>query len=172
MHRIFVLAVLLMAAPATAKMVGAEAHGFEVRHSVVVHLSPLAAYRLLGEPSRWWSAKHSYSGKAANMTLALKPGGCFCEALPGGGVEHLRVAVAMPGERLVMTGALGPLLYEASAGVMDVTIVGNAEGGATVTMDYKAAGFANGNGATLAPLVDGVLTEQLDRFAKAASGKL
>ena len=39
---------------------------------------------------------------------------------------------------------LGPLLYEATAGVMDVKVERIA-GGSRVTMNYRAAGFAKGN---------------------------
>ena len=55
--------------------------------------------------------------------MSLSPGGCFCERLPnGGGIEHMRVAFVDPGKRLVLTGSLGPLLYQATAGVMDVQV--------------------------------------------------
>ena len=44
-------------------------------------------------------------------------------------------------------------------------------GGAQVTMNYRAAGFAKGNGDKMAPLVDQVLAEQMKRFrAFAAKG--
>ena len=55
------------------------------------------------------------------------------------------------------------MLYEAAAGVMDVRFE-RVAGGAKVTMNYRAAGFAKGNGDKLAPLVDAVLAEQLKRF--------
>ncbi len=69
-----------------------------------------------------------------------------------------------------MTGSLGPLLYEATAGVMDVRVERIA-GGSRVTMDYKAAGFATGNAQTLAPLVDSVLGDQMRRFRAFAAGR-
>ena len=75
----------------------------------------------------------------------------------------MRVAVVQPNERIVMTGSLGPRLYEAAPGVMDVTFERMA-GGAKVTMNYRAAGFAKGNGDKMAPLVDSVLAEQMKRF--------
>ena len=110
-------------------------------------------------PSRtfrgWWNGEHTYSGNSANLSLALNAGGCFCERVPktGGGIEHLRVAYVEPGERIVMTGSLGPLLFEATAGVMDVKVERIA-GGSRVTLDYKVAGFADGDAASLAPVVD------------------
>ena len=98
------------------------------------------------------------------MSLALSPGGCFCERLPnGGGIEHLRVSYIDPGKRIVLTRSLGPLLYEATAGVMDLQFERSA-GGSKVTMDYKVGGFANGGAEKLAPLVDSVLGEQFKRY--------
>jgi hypothetical protein len=98
------------------------------------------------------------------MSLQLRAGGCWCEALDnGGGIEHMRVAFIQPGERIVLTGSLGPLLYEATSAVMDVK-VDRIAGGAKVTMNYKAAGFAKGGAAAMAPLVDSVLADQMKRF--------
>lgn len=164
--RSFLLAgVLLVPAPATAEVVSADAHGFEVSNSVNIVIPVGQAYAAFGRIGSWWGDNHTYSGKATNMRLALQPGGCFCETIPksGGGVEHMRVAVVMPGERVVMTGSLGPVLYEAASGVMDVKFERIA-GGAKVTMNYRAAGFAKGDAAKMAPLVDAVLAEQLKRF--------
>lgn len=42
-----------------------------------------AAYRLLGQPGRWWSREHSDSGDAANLSLEQQAGGCFCEKISG-----------------------------------------------------------------------------------------
>lgn len=171
MRSILFASLLMVSAPATAEVASAGAHGFEVRETVNLVIPVGQAYAAFGRLGAWWSDEHSYSGKAANMRLSLQPGGCFCESMPeGGGVEHMRVAVVQPGERIVMTGALGPLLYEGTAGVMDVRFERIA-GGSRVIMTYRAAGFANGNGDKMAPLVDSVLGEQLKRFrAYAAKG--
>ena len=170
--RSFLLAGLLaMAAPASAEVVSAAAHGFEVSNTVNLVIPVAQAYTAFGRLSSWWSDEHTYSGKAANMQLVLRPGGCFCEAIPkGGGVEHMRVAVVQPNERIVMTGSLGPVLYEAASGVMDIKFERGA-GGAKVTMNYRAAGFAKGDADKMAPLVDSVLADQMRRFrAFAAKG--
>lgn len=170
--RILVAAGLLIAAtPAFAEVASAGANGFEVTHSVSLVMPLAQSYVAFGRIAAWWSDEHTYSGKAANMRLSLQPGGCFCETIPeGGGVEHLRVALVQPGERIVMTGGLGPLLYEAAAGVMDVRFERIA-GGSKISMSYRAAGFAKGGADKLAPVVDKVLGEQLRRFrAYAARG--
>jgi uncharacterized protein YndB with AHSA1/START domain len=157
--------LVLIGAPASAEVVGASNNGFEVRETVPLVVPPEAAFRAFAELPAWWDPEHSYSGDSANMRLDLAPGGCFCERIPktGGGVEHMRVVYVEPGKRVVMTGSLGPLLYEATTGVMDVqgkTIAG----GSQLTLDYKVAGFANGAAAKIAPVVDAVLAGQLKRF--------
>lgn len=75
----------------------------------------------------------------------------------------MRVAYIDPGKRVVLTGSLGPLLYEATSGVMDVQVKMQSAG-AQLVLDYKVAGFANGGADTMAPLVDRVLAEQMRRF--------
>ena len=153
----------VIATPATAEVVSADAHGFEVRHTANLVVPQPAAFAAIGDVQKWWSKDHTYSGNAANLSLDMRPGGCFCERFDGGGIEHLRVTYIQPGERITLTGALGPLLFQAVSGVMDIQVERIA-GGSRITMNYRAAGFAKGNGATLAPAVDQVLGEQMKRL--------
>ena len=171
MRRILLGSLLLVSAPASAEVVSSSANGFEVSNGVNLVIPVNQAYAAFSRLGTWWSDEHTYSGKAANIQLTLRPGGCFCEAIPtGGGVEHMRVSVVQPNERIVMSGALGPVLYEAASGVMDVKFERIA-GGARVTMNYRAAGFAKDDADKMAPLVDQVLAEQLKRYrAYAAKG--
>lgn len=167
----FVVALALLAAstPSAAEVVSATEYGFELRNSVEVPLLPNEAFQSFSRVESWWGKDHTYSGSSDNLRMMVSPGGCFCETLAnGGGIEHLRVTYADPGKRVVLTGALGPLLYEAVAGVMDVT-VSPVPGGSRLTMTYKAAGFASANADKLAPLVDRVLAEQLGRYRDFAS---
>lgn len=165
MKHIVAAALFTMSAPASAEVISSSANSLHVRETVQIVVPTQSAYDSFTQVGSWWDAEHTYSGDASNMTLSLTPGGCFCERVPktGGGVEHMRVAFVEPGRRIVLTGSLGPLLYEATTGVMDVQVERIA-GGSRVTMDYKVAGFANGNGATLAALVDSVLANQMRRF--------
>ena len=163
MRSIMLAGLLALSVPASAEVVSAGPNGFEVREIASIVAPVPQAYAAFTRIGSWWSGEHSYSGEAANLRLDLRAGGCFCEQWKGGGVEHLRVAVVQPNERIVMTGALGPLLYEGASGAMDVKFERIA-GGAKVTMTYRAGGFANGNGDKMAPLVDSVLAEQMKRF--------
>jgi hypothetical protein len=171
MRSLFFAACFLATSPACAEVISADPHGFEVQHSVNIVIPVPQAYAAFGRIGAWWSPDHTYSKDAGNLRFALQPGGCFCEAFPkGGGVEHLRVALVKPNEEIVLTGSLGPLLYQAASSVMDVRFERTA-GGAKVTLNYRAAGFAKGDADKLAPLVDGMLSEQVKRYrAYAARG--
>lgn len=164
------IALSIWAAPSNAAVVAAGEHGFEVQHSINLVVPQDQAFAAFGQVGQWWDNQHTYSGDAKRMSLQLRPGGCFCEPLDGGGgVEHMRVAYLQPGERVVLTGSLGPLLYEATSGVMDVKVERIA-GGSRITMNYRAAGFAKGGAAAMAPLVDQVLGEQMKRLRAYAAG--
>lgn len=157
-------AALVIASPASAEVVSASANGLVIRHAVSLVVPPEVAFSAFGKLPQWWNAKHSYSGDSANMSLALTPGGCLCERLPdGGGIEHLRVTYVEPGKSIVLTGALGPLLYEAASGVMSVKFERIA-GGTRVSLDYRLAGFASGGADAIAPAVDEVLADQMRRY--------
>lgn len=164
MRSIALVVLGILATPASAEVVSSNAHGFHVRETVQIVVPTDKAYSAFGQIGRWWNKEHTYSGDSANLSLALSPGSCFCERFPaGGGIEHLRVTYVDPGKRVVMTGSLGPLLYEATSGVMDVKIERIA-GGSKVTLDYRVAGFAGGGAEKMAPLVDSVLAEQMNRY--------
>ena len=156
---------------AHAEVVSANATGLHIRHEVQIVIPPANAFAAFGQMQNWWNGEHTYSGKSANLSLSLTPGGCMCERFPdGGGVEHMRVTYVEPGKRVLLTGSLGPLLYLATSGVMDVQFERIA-GGTKITLDYKAAGFAEGGADKLAPIVDGVLADQMRRYRQYARSR-
>jgi hypothetical protein len=162
---------LLIAAPGSAEVVSANANGFEVRETINLVVRPEIAFAAFAELPAWWDPEHTYSGKSENLSLELAPGGCLCERFAeGGGIEHMRVTYVDPGKRAVLTGALGPLLYEAIAGVMDVQVK-SAAGGSQLTLDYRAAGFASGGGDKMAIAVDQVLAGQMKRLRAYATSR-
>jgi hypothetical protein len=171
MRALILGAIALVSTSASAEVVSASSNGFEVRQTVNLVVPPVAAFDAFRNIGAWWDPEHTYSGDSANLSLALVPGGCFCERLPkGGGIEHMRVTYIEPGKHVVLTGALGPLLYEAVTGVMDVQVKTIA-GGAQLTLDYKAAGFAKGGADKLAPAVDSVLAGQMKRYRAYATSR-
>jgi uncharacterized protein YndB with AHSA1/START domain len=165
-------ALLIVSAPAAAEVVSSSPNGFEVRETVSLVVPPQQAWTAFEQVGSWWDPKHTYSGKAENMRLGLSIGACLCEMFEetGGGVEHMRVVFVEPGKHAILTGALGPLLNEAVSGVMDVQVKSIA-GGARLTLDYRAAGFASGGADKLAPAVDEMLAGQMKRYRTFASAR-
>jgi uncharacterized protein YndB with AHSA1/START domain len=164
MRSLAAIALIFLPAAAQAEVVHSESHGFEVSRSVDLARSPAEALTAFTQVANWWSKDHTYSGDPANLSLDARPGGCFCERFPGGGgIEHMRVTYFEPGQFLILTGALGPLLHEAVAGVMRVQVEKIA-GGSRLTIDYRAAGFANGGAGKMAPRVDAMLGESINRY--------
>ena len=162
---------LLVASPAAAEVVGASPNGFEVRQTINLTVPANIAFQSFADLPRWWDPEHTYSGKSSNLSLNLSPGGCFCERFQdGGGIEHLRVTYVEPGKRVILTGGLVPLLYEATTGVMDIQVK-SAAGGSQLTLDYRVAGFAAGGGDKLAPSVDQMLGEQMKRLRTYAAAR-
>jgi uncharacterized protein YndB with AHSA1/START domain len=156
---------VLIAAPAAAEVKSVTPQGFAVEQTVTVPVSPKAAFAALAKPARWWSSDHTFSGDAANLSLSLKPGGCFCEKLKDGGwAHHLEVTMVVPGRSIELHGGLGPLRSEGVGGVLR-WVVTPAEGGASVTQSYVAGGYLREGGEHWAPFVDAVLQEQMTRLA-------
>ncbi len=172
MNRFAALILLFASAPAAAEVVSASPNSLEIRQTVDLPLPPDAAYQAFTAVGTWWDPEHTYSGDANNLSLNAVPGGCFCERNPkaGGGVEHMRVAYVEPGKRIVLTGSLGPLLFEATTGVMDVQLKSTATG-SQLTLNYKVAGFAKGGADKLAPIVDRVLGTQVSRLRAYAASR-
>jgi uncharacterized protein YndB with AHSA1/START domain len=156
----------VIAAPAAAGVSATGANGLATHDEAVVAASPEDTWIALTDPAGWWSPQHSWSGNSANFTLYPVAGGCFCEELPesGGSVEHMRVIYADPDKLLRLSGALGPLQSEALTGTLTVTLE-PAGSGTKISWDYVVGGFARIDLAALAPVIDGVQSEQLGRLA-------
>ena len=165
MRALIVLAALGAAGVARAEVVHAGPERMVLRNVVEVAAPADRVYAALGQPGRWWSKDHTWSGDAANLTLQLQPGGCFCERLPGGGVEHLRVVMVRPGRLLRLSGALGPLQGEGVSGAMSYELT--PRGAATeVVQTYTVRGFSEAEAKQWSAPVDGVLRNQLQRLER------
>lgn len=164
-----VVAMLVLAPRVTAAQVGPT--GFVVRHSVTIAAPADRVYdTLTRQIGSWWNPDHTHSGDARNLSIDPKPGGCFCEALPnGGGVEHARVIYLAPRSLVRLSGALGPLQASGATGTLTWSLASTTEGstaGTTVQMTYSVGGFIGGPFDAIAPLVQSVLAEQLDRMKR------
>src|SRR5690606_25886477 len=65
-----VLTLALMSTPAAAELVLPSEMGFTSHHEVLVRATPAQAWAALVRPADWWNGEHSYSGDAANMSIA------------------------------------------------------------------------------------------------------
>jgi uncharacterized protein YndB with AHSA1/START domain len=163
--------VLAVAAPAAAEVKSVTANGFEVASMATIAAPPDRVYAALGEVGRWWSPSHTFSKDAANLSLELRAGGCFCERLKdGGSVQHLQVVYAAPGAGLRLRGALGPLQAEGVDGALSWSLK-PAGGGTSVAQSYVVGGYIRAGMEQWAPRVDRVLDEQLQRLKAYVEGK-
>jgi uncharacterized protein YndB with AHSA1/START domain len=159
------LFVLGLGHAAIAKVLHSGPNGFAVSHEATVKLAPAEAYAAFLNIGAWWDKSHTFSGDPKNITIDTKPGGCWCEAMPNNGfVKHMEVGSAVPGERLVFHGGLGPLHFMGATGAMTVKFMA-AEGGTRVTLLYQVAGYDPDGFVKLGPAVDGVLGAQLASYA-------
>lgn len=138
-----------------------SAAGFTTRTVITVPGTPDAAYKAVVNVAAWWNKDHTYSGDSGQMSIAATPGGCFCEKLPGGGVQHGTVALAWPGQTLRIIGSLGPLQEMGVAGAMTWQFDTDPSG-TRITFTYVVGGNPTMPFEKLAPLVDSVLALQMN----------
>jgi uncharacterized protein YndB with AHSA1/START domain len=158
--------LLLVAVLAHAKVMDSGAGGFTIQTIVRIKAAPEDVYRkLVGNVGDWWNPAHTFSQDAHNLRIEDRPGGCFCEKLPNNGfVRHLEVILAMPGKRLVMSGAFGPLQHLAATGSMLIQFKPEA-GGTELEVTYRVTGYLPPPGMEAWSLpVDMTLGEQFTRF--------
>ena len=159
-----------IAGPALGEVKSVASNGFEVASAVTIAAPPDRVYSALGEIGLWWSSSHTFSHDAANLSIELRAGGCFCERLKNGGsVQHLQVVYAVPGEGLRLRGALGPLQMEGVEGTLAWSLK-PAEGGTTIAQSYVVGGYIRGGMEQWAPKIDRVLDEQLQRLKSFIEG--
>ena len=161
MLRLVVL--LIIAARASAAEVTPS--GFLVRYELIIGAPVAKVYEALFNVGSWWSEKHTYSGDSKNLSIDARAGGCFCEKLPNGAVEHMRVVYLKSNEALRLAGALGPLQASGVAGAMTWRL-SPAANGTKLDLTYSVGGFMAGGFEAIAPAVEKVVKEQADRLKR------
>ena len=159
------LTTLFTGTLARAEVIDAAAGGFSTRHSVEIAAARMQVYQsLVADIGRWWNADHTVSGSAENLYIDARPMGCLCERLgDGAGLVHMIVTFSNPGVMLRLTGGLGPLGLMGVAGNMTFEIE-EIDGVSHVTLQYAVGGYMDGGLDQIAPAVDGVLIDILDRL--------
>ena len=163
--RIVAATIILGACPlnATAAVIDADTHGFTLVHEVVVDATRAEAWSAAVEHiDQWWNADHTISGRSSLLSIDARPLGCFCEAT-GGGVVHLTVTTVSKDVNLRMTGGLGPLGLMGVNGNMTWEFF-DVDGGTKIRFSYAVGGYAPDGLDTIAPAVDYVVGEALQRL--------
>jgi uncharacterized protein YndB with AHSA1/START domain len=139
--------------------------GFLVKIEANINAPAAKVYdALVGQIGSWWNPEHTYSHDAKNLSIDPRPEGCFCEKLPnGGGIEHLRVVYIAPPQLVRFSGALGPLQASGVAGSMTWKLTDRPDN-ARLELSYSVGGFIPGGFEKIAPAVEAMLREQLDRL--------
>jgi uncharacterized protein YndB with AHSA1/START domain len=165
------LAACFAIAETQADVIDMSPNGFTISASAATTAAPADVYRTLTRSiAKWWDPDHTWSGRAANLSLDARAGGCLCERLPpNGSVQHGVVVYAMPAKILRLNAALGPLQEMPVSGMLTFDIK-PAERGSTILLRYRVAGGLTIDAAKLAPAVDQVLSIQLQRLARFADG--
>jgi len=166
---IVVLALCAAGSAAQGAVVSSDAGGFVVREEVDFAGNAASAWKHLVDVGSWWDPRHTYSGRSSNLSLTLRPGGCWCEKLDHGGfAHHLEVVLVMPGKTLRLIGGLGPLQGIGATGALTFTLRSTSERSTTVVAEYSVVGYSPRGLGSLAAAVDEVLAEQMKRFGAKA----
>ena len=116
-----VAALALSAAPAAAEVVARTADSFTLRYAVGAEIAPDDIPGALTDLPKWWDSAHTYSGSAANLSLDLTPGGCWCERLADGtDFDHGRTVSATP-DGFVFNAPFGPMRGKTTKAELTVT---------------------------------------------------
>ncbi|MDP3858160.1 MAG: hypothetical protein Q8Q73_10430 [Stagnimonas sp.] len=161
--RLAALTLLLTASlPAQAKVLDVARDGFTLENSVTVPVDAMTAWKaLVNDVGQWWPAAHTWSGKAANLSIQAQAGGCFCEIDGGLQVQHMSVSFVQPGKLLRMLGGLGPLQGMGMSGTMEWRLAAAKDGGTTITLWYRAGGYTPDDISGFVPVIDKVQGQQL-----------
>ena len=163
--KLAIAAMLFAAGLAPAEIVESGPGGFTVRTTLAIKAQPDDVYRkFMRDIGEWWNSAHTFSGDAHNLRFEDHPGGCLCERLPNNGfTRHLEFITLVPGKRLVLSGAMGPLQTLAAAGTLQFVFT-PSEGGTKLDAIYAVTGYLEKGMNSWAILVDMMLAEQVTRL--------
>ena len=154
------------AAPALAEVKQASADQFHLAFTATISSPPARVYASLAKVDKWWSAEHTWSGDAANLSLKAEAGGCFCERWADGSVEHGRVIMALKDQTLRLDSALGPLQEFALKGTLGFDLTAAENNSTEMLVDYRVNGSSASGLDQFAAAVDQVLGMQLERLLR------
>lgn len=161
----FVL-IAMNASPLMGEVTQSAPDGFQIKISMSTPLDPSRTYRAFVEDfSKWWDASHSYSGKAANLSLDLDRN-CMLETLGDGGfVRHMEISYCEKDKAVRLLGGMGPLQEMGIHGAMTFSFEQMDEA-TVISLTYNVTGASFQKLDQVAEPVDGVLTQQMERLKK------
>lgn len=155
------------AGTAHADILLATPEHYSLKQEAISGLGPDAMWNRLIHPEIWWHPEHSYSGNSANLSLDAVAGGAWTETWGDGSVEHGRVLQVQTGKTLRLDAPFGPLQDLAVQVIWTITIE-PYEDGSKVIFTEVANGTAASKLDALAPAVDFVKTEAIQRLTQTA----
>ncbi len=158
--------VIFAGVPASqAEVLDADTNGFTIRINTKVDAERMAVYKAaVDNVGSWWHSDHTISGFAKNLYIDARVPGCFCEKLgQGAGIVHMTVTYLSPGIVLRLTGGLGPLGLMGVDGNMTWEFDDTTDG-TVVTLNYAVGGYYADGLDAIAPAVNNVLEEAMQRL--------
>lgn len=165
MKKLLLAALTLACASAQAELGHTDDYGFEVKIERTVTASQTKAYQQMLNVGQWWNKDHTWFGESDKMYIEPKVQGCFCEINGDKQALHMTVSYVDPNNEIRMIGGLGPLQSLGVHGGMSFKFEKLAEHKTKIVFNYKVVGTMQGGLKPLAPVVDKVLTLQLDNLA-------
>jgi hypothetical protein len=167
---VFSTFLFLLSAAALADVTSKGDTGFSLIITGEVESTPAEAYDQFIQIDEWWLEGHTWYGKAENLSIEPRAGGCFCEISGDNQVLHMLVTYVQPGVELKMVGGLGPLQMMGIHGGMSWRFEPIPDG-TRIIQTYNVTGYAPGGLTDLADIVDSVQTSQLNALVnKLSSG--
>ncbi len=156
---IFITLLLMVSKACFSEVTRASGNGFAIANTVQSSKGSDDLYNaLVNHVDHWWPKDHSWwEGK---MRIDAFAGGCFCETADTRSAEHMRIAMVVPHQKLVMIGGLGPLRDMGLSGALVWSFTPFDEG-TRVTLTYTVNGIIEDNAEGLAAIVDKVQHQQL-----------
>ena len=149
---------------AAGEVTESSSNGFTISLSQESRRSDAELWERLQHPENWWSSAHSWSGDAANMSVEMRAGGCWCERVGDGVAVHGRIIRIDSGHAILFDAPLGPLNDAAVATRLSWRVENQR-----VIWRYQVYGALPMPTEQLTPLVEGVLAEQLRRLTSSNS---
>jgi len=156
--------LLGMTTNSTARIIASSLDHYTLHQEAISSDTPDAIWERLIHPARWWHPDHSFSGNAENLTLEPIAGGFWREQWDGGSVAHGRVLYVKDGEQLRLNAPFGPLQEMAVTVIWTITITQHGTG-SKIVFEEIANGTTKSNLIEIAPAVDFVKTEAINRLA-------